>query len=341
MSNASSVLPSSAISSNCGLLHLKRYWQKHQLIKAGQLPNDAFADEWITDSTMLAALGLGLEQTIKHVYGTNESFEEFEQWIAALVKPSEIADKVNAFNKQILNQAVAGESGAIEKVLTEDQLLFWEQNGYLIIPNAVPAEDCENTVALICEFIQIERDNPSTWYEPHPERQGIMVQLFQNPILDKNRNNPTIRKVYEQLWGRKDIWVNADRVGFNPPETEKWKFPGPDMHWDVSLALPIPFGLQGVLYLTDTAANQGAFTLVPGFHNNVESWLAQLPAGKSPRDVDIHTLGTIPIAAKAGDFIIWHHALPHGSSPNTSSIPRFVQYINYAPIDMEVRDVWI
>lgn len=335
------MLPPSTDDCKLGILHLKRYWQKYQLIKSGQLAPDAYQDEWITDTTLLAALGLGLEQTVKHIYNSQESFESFENWVADVVNPEDVQEKIRAFNLQILQQTHRVNNDKVEKVLTEEELLFWDENGYLIIRNAVPAEDCEKTVDLICDFIQIKKDDPATWYHPHPAKQGIMVQLFQHPLLDKNRRSDKIRKVYEQLWGRKDIWVNADRVGFNPPETDYWKFPGPGMHWDVSLALPIPFGLQGILYLADTAANQGAFTLVPGFQNKIESWLKNLPEHTNPRNTDIHSLGTLPVAAQAGDFIIWHHALPHGSSPNTSSVPRFVQYINYSPADMEVRDKWI
>ena len=146
---------------------------------------------------------------------------------------------------------------------------------------------------------------------------------------------------YEQLWQRKDLWLNTDRAGFNPPETDSWKFPGPDLHFDISLATPIPFGLAGIIYLSDTAANQGAFTLVPGFNQRVEKWLQSLPADVNPRNQDLHTLGTKAIAANAGDLIIWHHILPHGSSPNTNSLPRFVQYINYAPLNAEVSVKWI
>jgi ectoine hydroxylase-related dioxygenase (phytanoyl-CoA dioxygenase family) len=134
------------------------------------------------------------------------------------------------------------------------------------------------------------------------------------------------------LWQKKNIWMNNDRVGFNPPETASWKFPGPDLHWDCSLELPIPFGLQGILYLSDTAADQGAFTLVPGFQHRLESWLNSLPPGADPRQQDLHALGSTPITGEAGDFIIWQQALQHGSSPNTSTQPRFVQYINYQPV---------
>ena len=40
------------------------------------------------------------------------------------------------------------------------------------------------------------------------------------------------------------------------------------------------------------------------------------------------------IAAKAGDLIIWHQALPHGASRNLHHLPRMVQYINMYPATM-------
>ncbi len=109
----------------------------------------------------------------------------------------------------------------------------------------------------------------------------------------------------------------------------------------ISLKTPIPFGLQGILYLTDTLPNQGAFTVVPGFHNKIEQWLTNLPDGVNPREEAVNLLDPFSVAANAGDFIIWHHALPHSSSPNASTLPRFVQYMSYAPLHAQVQDEWI
>ena len=324
-----------------GVMHLKRYWQKCQLKKDGSLASDAFPEEWNIDIILLSALGLGLEQTLKEIYNSLKDFNDFENWVLSINNGELPKEKIEQLNRYIHNRENGIVEGEIEKVLDESDISFWNVNGYLIIRNVISGQDCEDTINAICDFIDIERDDPSTWYNDHPARQGIMVQLFQHPALEKNRLSEKIRKAYEQLWSRKDLWVNTDRVGFNPPETSFWKFPGPKMHWDVSLAMPIPFGLQGILYLANTASNQGAFTLVPGFHNKIESWLGSLPPSVNPRNEDIYALGTKPIEAKAGDFIIWHQALPHGSSPNTSELPRFVQYINYAPLDAEVNEVWI
>ena len=94
----------------------------------------------------------------------------------------------------------------------------------------------------------------------------------------------------------------------------------------------MPLGMQGVLYLTDTAAEQGAFICVPGFHHRLADWLAGLPPDADPRQLDrLTALGPVPIAGRAGDLVIWHHALPHGSRPNHANRPRIVQYISMFP----------
>jgi hypothetical protein len=67
-----------------------------------------------------------------------------------------------------------------------------------------------------------------------------------------------------------------------------WPFPGPHLHWDTTVAQPHHFGIQGILYLADTAENQGAFTCMPGFHRKLESWLTSLPKDADPRQEIFH-----------------------------------------------------
>jgi len=324
------------------VMHLKRYWIKSVLKRTGELKSGDFIEEWHNDITLLNALGLGLEETVRYLYLNTPTFEQFEDWILETKGGQLNQEKIDQFNGLISGEtaAVADEPNE-ENVLTEEDHRFWDENGYIIVRNAVEKEDCEKAIEALCSFIGIDRYDASTWYEDHSAKQGIMIQLFQHPAIDHNRKTFRVRRAFEEIWNRKDIWVNTDRVGFNPPETASYKFQGPRLHWDASIKQPIPFGTQGILYLADTAENQGAFTLVPGFHNKIESWMAGLPEGEHPRRQDMYALGPIPIAANAGDLIIWHKALPHGSSPNTSTLPRFVQYLNYEPADYKDSDEWI
>ncbi len=337
----STKLPLSTETGKLQVMHLKRYWKKSILKREGKLQPGFFKEEWKIDTTLLTVLGLGLEQSMIYLYRDAPSFEEFENWIVAISGVPD-KEKVAQFNQLFTskNNAKNGVAWHYE-LLTKDDIEFWDKNGYIIVREAVTKESCDQAIEAICNFIEIDRYDAGTWHKEHPARQGIMVQFFQHPVLEQNRRAFKIRKAFEDLWNRKDIWVNTDRVGFNPPETESHKFQGPRLHWDVSIKQPIPFGTQGILYLADTAENQGAFTLIPGFHNIIGEWMSNLPPGANPRNEDLYALGAKPIAANAGDLIIWHQALPHGSSPNASALPRFVQYLNYEPVDVKESDIWI
>lgn len=322
-----------------GITYLKRFWSYALLQRSGRLDASISSQESNFTTSLLNALGLGLEPTIHFLYQNAPSFDEFENWVAANGHISK--DIILLFNTLIRDGKTNSTSKSPEKVLSEKELNQWKKNGYLIIRNVIPKEDCRACVEMIYDFLGAHENDPKTWYRPHPAKQGIMVQLFNHPLLNKNRFAEKIRLAYQQLWGRTDLMVSMDRISFNPPENEHYQFPGPDMHWDVSLKTPIPFGLQGLLYLVDTTAEQGAFSLVPAFHNKIESWLDELKVGENPREQNLKELGVHPIAGKAGDLIIWHHALPHGSSPNRAQKPRIVQYINYQPLDREIQEEWI
>jgi ectoine hydroxylase-related dioxygenase (phytanoyl-CoA dioxygenase family) len=322
------LLPPSKEMGELNVMHLKRYWQKSMLKRSGKW-GDGADTEFQLDKTLLFSLGLGLEQTTQYLYMKAPAFEQFEQWIVETAGVP-LPENVARFNKIITGNDETG-SATISEVLSDEQLAFFDENGYVILRKAIPKEDCERTIETICNFIGIDRYKPETWYNQHPARQGIMVQLFQHPDLERNRSSEYISAAYQQLWNRADLWVSADRVGFNPPQTDRWHFPGPRLHWDSTPVLSMPFDLQGILYLNDVVENQGAFSAVPGFHKRMDEWLNSLPPSADPQRQDLYALGCIPIAANAGDFIIWHHALPHGSSVNTSKLPRYVQYFTYRP----------
>ncbi len=318
-----------------GLYYLKTVWTHFKLQMTSNINSSRL--DWKYINAVFNALGIGLEPTMRYFYMENPSFDEFEDWI--LEQGTVSKEMILQFNKTVENLSNNSKLTYVP-VLSEEDLKHWEEYGYVILKNAVTKEDCKEAVKIVCETIGADLNDPESWYKNHPLKQGIMVQLFQHPTLDKIRFSEKIKQAYLQLWQRNDLLISMDRVSFNPPETTTYHFPGPNLHWDVSLKTPIPKGLQGLLYLIDTPANQGAFTLVPSFHNTIEDWLTQLPKNANPREQDLTSIAK-PIAANAGDFIIWHHALPHGSSPNQGKLPRIVQYINYQPLNMEYQKEWI
>ena len=59
--------------------------------------------------------------------------------------------------------------------------------------------------------------------------------------------------------------------------------------------MPIPFRLQGLIYLSDCGPQDGAFHCVPGFHHQIAAWMEQIPEGIHPR---AHAFNVIKLGEK-------------------------------------------
>ncbi|MES2355346.1 MAG: phytanoyl-CoA dioxygenase family protein [Pseudomonadota bacterium] len=326
------VAPSTEVGS-LRVLHLKRIWSSAMADRHGHATN-RHGEEYL-DKMVLNCLGLGLHQTLQHLHARTPTFDDFEKWIISTGwKPDQLRiDRVNAtITGRAHSAPVRQWLEAIERsepVLTSDDLSSWEENGYVVLRDAVSESARTEAAKIIWEYVGANPDFVDSWYDDMAH--GIMVELIQHPALENNRRNARIHKAFAQLWGTADLWVTADRCGFHPPQRDNRPFPGPDLHWDIDFAQPLTMGTQGILYLTNTPAEQGALTLVPGFHHRLSDWLRALKPGADPQAQDLHALGSVAVGGQAGDMIIWHHALPHGSRPNLGSRPRIVQYINMLP----------
>ena len=330
-------LAASTDTGSTGIYNLKRLWSK---AIAGQDVANQYPEETVLDNALLDILGIGLLPAYQFLYGQKPDFEHFEKWVTTHACGNIAAETIQQCNALFTNKTTQQQNITAD-VLTPEDIIFWEEYGFVIIKNAITPEDCAASRKAILDHLEMDEEDAASWYKGSDAMQGIMVTLYRDTAIDKNRNSPVIKKAFEQLWNRTDLIVTTDKCGFNPPETATSKYRGTGLHWDVSLARPIPFGAQGILYLTDTAAHQGALTVVPGFHKNIEKWLNELPENVNPRQTDFSSFDPRPVAANAGDFIIWNHKLPHGSSPNRAGSPRIVQYINwYAALD-KVQHKWI
>lgn len=330
-------LPDSLEKNSQGIYHVKRLWHKIQLRKqanssaAARQQLTAVPDsEWLLDRILLDQLGVGLEPAMQQLYSAR-TLVDIEYWLASANAGTLAPQQVERTNSAIRNfienkhEALKPHAGL---PLNDEQLAHWDEQGYLIVPGVLAASESAAARAAIWDFLGMHEHDPASWYQSSTQMKKIMVQLFAHPAFEVARRSDYIRRIFQQLWQREDLVMTTDRVGFNPPETDRWQFPGPGMHWDVELTAPVPFGTQALIYLTDVAEHQGAFCCVPGFHKKIDRWLAAQPEGIDLQQQDWTQWPVKPIAAKAGDLIIWHQALPHGSSPNRADFPRMVQYLN-------------
>jgi hypothetical protein len=222
-------------------------------------------------------------------------------------------------------------------ILSEADHQFFEANGYVVVPDMIDAAECGAVIDALFLFLGMDRNDPEDWYRL-PLKPGGMVEIYQHQALWNTRQNPRLHALFTEIRGTERLRVSIDRVGFKPPFTPA--HPEYDhagfTHWDVDTTrLPVPFGVQGVLCLTDTAEDMGGFSCVPGFHQGLEEWIARQPSDRNPRVPDLSTLPpdkkVVPIPAAAGSMIVWNSLLLHGNGRNVSDRPRFSQYISMFP----------
>lgn len=291
---------------------------------------------------LLDTLGLGTEQAALFL-GAAPSFDSFTAWIvetAGLPDPLELARYEAWLAGRAPPAAILAQQQALAEappVLDEADFVAWDRDGFVVVRDAITRAEARAAEAVLWVAVGASPDDPDSWYGN--ARSGIWVHVYQHLALDAARRSPRIRKAFAQLWGREDLWMAIDRLSFNPPERPGYRFPRPELHWDTSLARPIAFSTQAILYLTDTASDQGALRLVPGFHRRLDAWLDSL-GDTDPRRVDLRGEAAA-IPAGAGDLIIWRADLPHAASPNRADRPRLAQYLTMYPADLVNNPVWL
>lgn len=316
---------------------LRAYWSRQVHGGGGSLV-DAIADRLLFDT-----LRLGNRQVLRFLLETRPDFDRFCRWIIDTAGPPDglLLDRYRAFHEGRTPgdeaRAMLAAIDAMPPVFSADDLTRWDERGIIVLRQAIPPDMVAAAAAVVWDAAGARPDDPASWMAEAAD--GIMIPFYRHPALDAVRAHARIHKAFAQLWGTADLWMAIDLVGFNAPVTASCGFRGAPLHWDVSLVRPIPFATQALLYLSDTAADQGAFRAVPGFQHRIDRWLDALD-GADPRAIDLSAEAE-SIPGKAGDLVIWRQDLPHGASPNLGPSPRLVQYLTMYPPDLVAQAEWL
>jgi hypothetical protein len=223
--------------------------------------------------------------------------------------------------------------------------------GYVIIHNAVPQENLDAVLADLWQHTGASPDDRDSWYQPDIIRPGGMVEMYHYQSMWNNRQNERLYDIFRAIHGTDQLSVSMDRVGFKPPVDlahPEYNHKGM-IHWDADMAsFPnIPFHVQGVLALTDTEPDMGGFQCIPETYQDLENYLkTQTPEQIASRNPDYSAYTITRPRLAAGDLLVWTTMLLHGNGHNTSSTPRFCQYISMNPatnnpeLNEQRVDIW-
>lgn len=306
---------------------LQVFYEVHQVKKQRDL-TPRYPDFDVKEDILLGIYELGKYETYFFLYAECTGFDHFKVWLTHLKGADFLTHAAKRFNEW-LNRSPAIVEEETCNLLNEAQIQFWEEQGYLRISDLVEPELCEDVKALICKHMGVDLSNSDTWYNAHPDWHGLMLQVYQAESIEAIRKHPNVYQLFAQLYGSQSIIANTEKVSFNPPVTETWKFSSGALHWDIDTSKPLTYYIQGLIYLDDVPEDRGPLNVVPGVHLNYEEWIAPYANFHEAHEAMRREMKAIPIPGKKGDIIVWRHTLPHAASANYSSLPRFVQYISF------------
>jgi hypothetical protein len=207
----------------------------------------------------------------------------------------------------------------------------FRRRGWTRIRAAVPIELCRRLVEVLERELAVPVHDAAGWDAYGGEGRSL-VPIWGHQAQWDIRQHPRLHRLWAVLTGTERLWVSLDSCRFTPP----WK-PGHaepyGIHWDHDPWDPAKGFIQGVLALTDTAADQGGFRCVPALYRDRAAW-PNAPLredGKASWLADTTGRAIVHVAARAGDLIVWDSRVPHGNSRNRASKPRIAFYLLMHP----------
>lgn len=221
-------------------------------------------------------------------------------------------------------------------VSTEQRERFLHE-GYLVVEGAVAARECEAAIDAIAQYVGIDVHDPTTWYSHDLNAHGI-VPLHHAQALWDLRQLPSLHEAFASVYQDERLWVTFDRVSFKaPPRPGDEPTPMTPVHWDCDPRTFQGLGIQGVVYLRDTDAAQGAFCCVPSVYRRLNAWLSTRNSDADVKRPDVSAEPLVKVGGPAGSLVMFHRLMPHSSAPNESTRPRFVQYVAMSPQGSEAE----
>lgn len=208
-------------------------------------------------------------------------------------------------------------------MLTDAQLEFYHENGYVLVPGLLTPEEAAHYRAethALMERLAHVRDNDATWGSARSLSNGMKTQLqhchdvqFYSAALAGLLCNERLTSAAARIIGP-NVQLHHTKAFVKPPEKGS-PFP---MHQDA------PFFphknhsmIAAIVHFDDAPLAKGCVRVMPGSHKH--GILPHNPEGAWHLPLDEYPVeAAMPQPAKAGDVLLFSYLTIHGSGINTS-----------------------
>ena len=228
--------------------------------------------------------------------------------------------------------------------LTESQLGFFEDNGYLILRQVIPparvVELRQAALDVVMGKDEGVRISNTVTLENGTRATQILEAYRANPILDQFTRHSELRAVAAQLMQTSEVRLWYDQIGYKEPRTGGAVGCHQDFYYwrHVSTTNMVTSWTA----LTEATVESGSVYVVPGSHLwgdidcplfNVFSRDPEYLINNCLNNEQRQAVVRQPLILEPGD-VSFHHCLTlHGSFPNTSESPRIGYIHHYFPAE--------
>ncbi|KXT02886.1 hypothetical protein AC578_1804 [Pseudocercospora eumusae] len=251
--------------------------------------------------------------------------------------------------------------------MAEPQFLVdLERDGYVVVPNVVTKESCDEFVESAWEWLEsfphgFKRHDKSTWtaeHLPYGHDRGLYNRYSVNheAFVWKIRTDPGILSIFQKIWGTDDLIASFDGMNVSLPvnpdtgrtdiETTK---PWPHIDQDPRSISRLEL-YQGIANLAPNGPDDGGLVVLSGSHRLHQKHFDSIGGFKSEKDLGVGENGynfdpedaewyreqgckEVKICANAGDLILWDSRTIHWNCSPTGKQTRFITYVCYCPRD--------
>lgn len=225
--------------------------------------------------------------------------------------------------------------------LVPEDIAFYRENGYLMIENAVSAEDLAELRAVTQDFIERSRavqasndiyDLDEGHSAESPRLTRIKLPHKQHPVYERVLKSERMKGFFTSLLGP-NVVLQTSKLNTKAPGGgaavewhQDWAF-YPHTNDDM-----LAFGLM----LDDVDEANGPLMVIPGSHKGplLSHHNKGVFAGAvNPADPDFHFEKAVTLTGKAGSMTVHHARTLHGSAPNRSDRARLILFFEAASAD--------
>lgn len=226
-------------------------------------------------------------------------------------------------------------------MLTNEQIQFYEENGYLMVENAIDPEQLAHLQQVTTEFIEQSRectennelfDLDDGHTKQSPKLTRIKQPHIQHDVYWQTLVSDRMTSLLKDLLGP-NVRLHNSKLNTKAPGGgaavewhQDWAF-YPHTNDDL-LALGI--------MLNDVGMENGPLMVVPGSHKGDvldHSVNGVFSGAINPDDPAFEHDKAIPLTGRAGSMTIHHVRTQHGSAPNLSEQPRMILFFECGAAD--------